>query len=172
MAANIRTSLYCFDAHRSFTEEIRKKFDDQERYVIHSFQSHDDLIASLKKEKENKSCKVSIIGVTDSSEQNDLTDRLTSEIRKISPLAGIILIFAPEKMDEVKKNLKFNIDAYIPQNSNFVLRVHNFVKKILSEHNITIHRKRRNRSLLVLFLFLVFSVLFAIFASFKFPLFF
>lgn len=172
MPANLRTTLYCFDAHRSFTEELRKKFDDQDRYVIHSFQAHDDLVASLRKERENKSCKVSIIGVTDSKEENDLTDRLTSEIRKTIPQAGIILIFPPGKMDEVKKNIKFNIDAYIPQNANFILRVHNIVKKLLSEHNIAVHRKRRNLSLLALFIFLTFSALLAFFAALKFPLYF
>lgn len=172
MAANLRTTIYCFDAHRSFTEEIKKKFTDQDRYVIHSFQAHDDLVASLRKERENKSCKVSIIGVTGSKDQNDLTDRLTSEIRKTSPQTGIIVIFPPEKTDEVKKNLKFNIDAYIPQNANFVLRVHNFVKKLLSEYNISVHRKRRNLSLVALLLFLTFSILFAFFAALKFPLFF
>src|SRR5512133_1557748 len=170
MPATIKTSLYCLDAHRSFTEELIKKFDDRERYMIHSFQAHDDLIASLRKEKENKLCKVAIIGVTETKEQNDLTDRLTSEIRQTNPLTGIILIFPPGKMDDVKRNLRFNIDSYIPQNANFVLRVHNFVKKILSEHNIAVHRKRRNMSLLVLFLFLTFSVLLAGIAAFKFPL--
>lgn len=172
MPNNIRTYLYCFDDHRVFTEEIRKKFDDPARYIIHSFQTREELIGSLKSEKENRSCKIAIIGVHDSGEQADLTNQLTGEIRKTDPRTGIILLCPPDKTEDIKKNLKFNIDAYIPRNSNFILRVHNMVKKLFSEHNIRIHRKRRNRSLIVLSLFLLVTIILAFFVRFRFPEFF
>ena len=169
MPKNLTTHIYCFDDHRRFTEEIRKKFDDPSRYIIHSFQTRDEMIDWFFKEKENSSCKIAIIGVHDSEEQSELTDQLVTGILKSDPRTGIILLCPPEKIVEMKKIMKFNIDAYIPQNANFVLRVHNVAKKHFSEHNIRLHRKLRNRSLLALLTFIVFSVVLIIFARLRFP---
>ncbi len=40
------------------------------------------------------------------------------EIKKIDHRTGLILIGPPDKMEEIKKTVKFNIDAYIPKNAN------------------------------------------------------
>ena len=72
------------------------------------------------------------------------------EIKKIDHRTGLILIGPPDKMEEIKKTVKFNIDAFIPKNANSILRIHNTVKKLISEHSIGIFRKRRNISLYVL----------------------
>jgi hypothetical protein len=171
MTKNLKTQLFCFDTHRLFTEEIRKKFDDHSRYVIHSFQTADELSAITSDRKEN-SCKIAIIGTPDSREQAELVDHLTLILKKADPLFGIILVCPPDKIEEIRKVVKFNIDEYIPQNRNFILRVHNTVKKIFSEYSIIIHKKRRNRSLLVVLGFLIFSILMLILARIKFPEFF
>jgi len=65
--------------------------------------------------------------------------------------------------------MKFNIDAYIPKNANSILRIHNTVKKLISEHNIGIFRKRRNFSFYILLAFLLLSALLIIVAYFKLP---
>ncbi len=170
MTKNPRTYLYCFDNHRTFTEEIKKKFNDHSRYVIHSFQMGDDPGKFIKIKGE--SCKVAIIGVQDSREQTELTDHLTNALKKNDPFFGIILLCPPDKIEEIKKDIKFNIDAYILQNRNFVPRVHNVVKKIFSEYSIRIHKKRRNRSLLVVSGFIIFCLALLIIASIRFPGFF
>ena len=90
-------------------------------------------------------------------------------LKKIDHRTGLILIGPPDKMEEIKKTVKFNIDAFIPKNSNSILRIHNTVKKLISEHNIGVFRKRRNISLYVLLSFILMSALLALLAYFKFP---
>lgn len=172
MPKTIKTNLYCFDDHRTFTEEIRKKFDDKLRYVIHSFSTRDDFISMLKNERESNACKIAIIGSHDSKEHYEMVEHLSIEIKKYDPSTGIIILCQPGKVEAATKTLKFNIDAFIPQNSNSILRIHNAVKKLFSEHNIRIYRKRRNRSLAVLTAFVIISVLLWILAYVRFPGFF
>jgi len=131
------TYLICYDDHRTFTEDVKKRFSDTSRYVVVSFHTKQDFLEHLRKEADNSSCKVAIIGVPDAVEQFETIDGLTQEIKKTDQKTGIILLVPGDKMDELKKTLKFNIDAYIPRNSNSILRIHNTVKKLFSEHNIT-----------------------------------
>ncbi len=163
------TYLICYDDHRNFTEDVKKRFSDTSRYVVVSFHTKQEFIDHLKKEADNGSCKVTIIGVPDAVEQFETIDGLTQEVKKTDPVTGIILLVPPEKMDELKKTVRFNIDAYIPRNTNSILRIHNIVKKLFSEHNIAIYRKKRNISLLVLLSFLLLVVVLIIVAYFRFP---
>jgi hypothetical protein len=169
MAKNIRTHLYCFDDHRGFTEDVRKRFADASRYTVISFQTKEEFLQYLGAEKESNFCKVAILGVHDTKEQYEMIDHLTMEIKKIDPGTGLILLGPMDKMEEVKKVVKFNIDAYIPKNANSILRIHNTVKKLISEHSIGIFRKKRNFSLWVLLAFLLISVLLVLAAFFKLP---
>jgi hypothetical protein len=96
-------------------------------------------------------------------------DLLTIDIKSIDPRTGLILLGPPDKIDEIRKTVKFNIDAYIPKNANSILRIHNAVKKLISEHNIGIFRKRRNISFYLLIGFLVLAVLLILIAYLKLP---
>jgi DNA-binding NarL/FixJ family response regulator len=169
MAKNIKTHLICYDDHRGFTEDVRKRFTDTTRYTITSFQTREEFINHLEKEKEHDFCKVAILGAHDTKDQFEMIDQLTMEIKRIDPRTGLILLGPGDKIEEIKKTVKFNIDAYIPKNANSVLRIHNTVKKLMSEHSIGIFRKRRNISLYVLLTFLVISALLILIAFFKFP---
>lgn len=169
---NIRTYIYCYDDHRGFSEDIRKKFSDASRYTVLTFQTRDEFLARLQKDSESKFSRIAILGVHDNKEHYETIDHLTIDLKKIDPVTGIILICPPEKIAEISKTVKFNIDAYVPQNSNTILRIHNLVKKLISEYTINIHRKRRNASLLVLLGFFVVSLILALFAYFRFPDFF
>lgn len=163
------TYLICYDDHRNFTEDVKKRFSDTSRYQVISFHAKQDLLSYCLKESENSSCKVAVIGVPDAREQFESIDDLTLEIKKTDPTTGLILLIPPDKLDDLKKSIKFNIDAYIPRNANSILRIHNTVKKLFSEHNIAIFRKKRNFSLYVLLIFLVLSAILIIVAFFRFP---
>lgn len=163
------TYLFCYDDHRGFSEDVRKRFSDTERYNVISFQTQEEFLERLEKEKESKFCKVSILGVHDTKDHFEFIDRLSSEVKKIDQRTGLILLGPPDKIEEIKKTIKFNIDAYIPKNTNSILRLHNAVKKIMSEHSINIFRKRRNLSLYVLLAFLLISLLLIAIAYFKLP---
>jgi DNA-binding NarL/FixJ family response regulator len=163
------TYLICYDDHRTFTEDVRKRFSDSSRYNVASFHNRQDFIDNCLTEMENSSCRVAIIGVPDAKEQFEMIDDLTMEIKKIDPKTGIVLLVAADKMEYLKKIVKFNIDAYIPRNANSILRIHNAVKKLISENSIVIFRKHRNFSLYVLLSFLVLIAIIILIAFFKLP---
>jgi len=169
MANRIMTHLLCYDDHRSITEDIKKRFDDTSRYRVDSFLSFQDLIARSTIEKEVSSCKVAIICVPDAPEQFEAIGQFTADIRKADPSTGMILLGPPDKMDELKKVVRFNIDAYIPKNSNSVLRIHNTVKKLISEYSISIYRRRRNLSFYILFGFIILATVLLLIARIRFP---
>jgi DNA-binding NarL/FixJ family response regulator len=169
MTKNLITHLYCYDDHRGFSEDVRKRFNDLSMYSVESFQTREEFIAHLEAEKDLKFCKVAILGLHDTKEQFEMVDHLTMEIKRIDPCTGLILLGPPDKMEVIKKVLKFNIDAYIPKNGNSILRIHNNVKKLISEHSIGIFRKKRNFSVYVLMGFILLSVILIIVAYFRLP---
>jgi len=169
MVKNIKTHLYCFDDHRGFTEDVRKRFPDAARYTVLSFQTREEFISQLENEREHNFCKIAILGLHDNKEQFEMIEKLTMETKRIDQRTGLILLGPPDKMEEIKKTVKFNIDAYIPKNANTILRIHNTVKKLISEHSIGVIRKRRNFSLYILLAFVTISALLLLIAYFKLP---
>ncbi|MGA2407726.1 MAG: hypothetical protein ABSF81_13395 [Bacteroidales bacterium] len=169
MAKNIKTHLYCYDDHRGFTEDVRKRFTDTSRYTIESFPTREEFIKHIEEEKESNFCKVAILGLHDTKEQFEMIDQLTMEIKRIDRRTGLILLGPADKMEVIRKTVKFNIDAYIPKNANSILRIHNTVKKLISEHSIGIFRKRRNFSIYILLGFLLISALLILIAFFRLP---
>ena len=169
MAKNLKTHIFCYDDHRGFSEEVRKRFSDLSRYIVLSFQTREELLNKLEKDKEQKFCKVAILGLHDTKEQFEMIDQLTMEIKRIDQATGLILLGPPDRMELIKKCVKFNIDAYIPKNSNSILRIHNAVKKLISEHGIAIFRKKSHISMYILFGFILLSVILIIVAYFRLP---
>ncbi len=169
MAKNIKTHLFCYDDHRAFTEDVKKRFSDTARYTVISFPTKEEFIGHLEKVKEHTFCKIAILGLHDNKEQISMIERMTVEIKKMDTRTGLILLGPVDKMEEIKKTVKYNIDAFIPKNANSILRIHNTVKKLISEHNIGIFKKRRNVSVFVLISFILLSALITILAYFKFP---
>ncbi len=163
------TYLICFDDHRTFTEDVKKRFSDTSRYEVVSFNTSQDFLTSFRKERDLSSCKVGIIGVPDNREQFETTGNLAQEIKRIDPESGIILLVSTDKLDDLKKAVRYNIDAYVPKNANTILRIHNTVKKLISEHSITVFRKKRNISLYVLLVFLILSAIIILISWLKLP---
>ena len=90
MSRTKMTHLICYDDHRSFTEDVRKRFADSSRYRVASFHTQQEFVEHCRKETENKSCKVAIIGVPDASEQFEMVEKLTAEVKKSDQKTGII----------------------------------------------------------------------------------
>lgn len=172
MAKATKTHLFCLDDHKSFSEDVKKRFSDTTRYIVSVCHNREDYIKHITKESEHNFCKVAILGVHDSKENLEMIDHLIIEIKKIDQTTGIIILSPPDKIDEVKKSTRFNVDSYIPRNANTILRIHNTVKKLMSEHSLLIFRKRRNFSFYILIIFLLISLLIAIISYFRLPLFF
>jgi DNA-binding NarL/FixJ family response regulator len=161
------TYIICYDDHRLFSEDVRKRFTDSSRYVVESYVSTEDFLLSLIKIREYKSCKVALLGVPDGKERYDPFNLLVSEIKKIDKETGIILISPADKIDDIRKNVIFGISDYIVRNPNSIHRIHNSVKKLFSEHNIGFYRRRRNLALYILSGFLIFAFLFFIFVRLR-----
>jgi DNA-binding NarL/FixJ family response regulator len=169
MAQTKRTHIYCFDDHRSFSDDVKKRFPDTTKYKVSSFQVRQELLNHLVEDKEYTLCKVVIVDIHDTKEHIDMIFHLLVEIKKIDPNTGIILLIPVEKMEKIKRTIKFNIDAYIPRNDNSILRIHNIVKKLISENSIVRFRRRRNISFYTLVAFIIVSVLLIVLALFKLP---
>jgi DNA-binding NarL/FixJ family response regulator len=169
MAGTLMTYLICYDDKRSFTEEVRKRFSDETRYNVTSFHSRQEFIENCGKVRNPGSCKVALIVVPDAKDQFEMIDEMTLEVKRIDLKIGLILLIPGDKMEDLKKVVKFNIDAYIPKSPNAVLRIHNAVKKLISEQGITVFRRKRNFSLYVLLAFLLLSAILVLVAFFKLP---
>lgn len=167
-----QTYLFCLDEHRTFYDEIKKRFSDETKYKVFPSSTVADFLKIFNEEKEHRFCKIAVLTIYDGKDQDSKVDDLTRDLKKIDPAAGLVIVFPAEKTEEIKKRVKFNIDAYIPKNDNSILRLHNAVKKLISEHNLRIYRRRWNISLYVLLAFLILSGMFLLIAYFRMPVYF
>ncbi len=169
MAASKKTFIFCLDEHRLFAEDIRKRFSDTSRYEVSVLYNESDLFSAFAACKSFKTCKIVIIGLYDNKENYQNAEDFIEKIKKTDPGTGILLIVSPDRIDDARRHFRFNIDGFIPRNSNTVLRVHNAVKKHISEHYLKIFRRRRNISLILFAASVILAVLILIFARIKYP---
>jgi len=169
MKKDVITHILCYDEFRGFAGELKKRFSDPGKYLFTTFGTKTELMESVGTEKRARIFRVAVIGIHDSSDQFGLTEKLTRGIKQSDPDTGLILIVPQEKTLEIQKAIRFNIDAYVPRNSNAPLRVHNAVKKLVSEYNLRIFRKKRNRAFLILALFLILSAVILLIARLRLP---
>ena len=167
-----KTSIFCLDDHKTFSEDVKKRFSDPLRYKVVSTASKTDLLNLLRSEADTNACKVVIIGLHDTKENIEAIEHLTVDIKKICPDTGIILLAQCDKMEDIKKAIRINIDSYVPRNDNSILRIHNTVKKLISHRNLSINSRRRRLSLYILLVFVIISLIVLIISYFRLPEFF
>ncbi|HVN59338.1 MAG TPA: hypothetical protein VMT63_13645 [Bacteroidales bacterium] len=168
----IQTYIICLDDHKGFSEDVKKRFADTSKYIVSVAHNREEFLRNLVEKEDRSYCKVAVIGLHESKENFEMADRLIAEIKKIDSSTGIILLAPPDKLDDLKKIARSNVDSYVPRNSNTLLRIHNTVKKHVSEHSLQIYRRKRTFSFYVLGAFIVISILFAIIAKFRLPMYF
>jgi DNA-binding NarL/FixJ family response regulator len=172
MVRALKTYIFCFDDHRNFSDNVKKRFSDTARYSVAVAHNKDEFLKLFVAKKDDSFCKVALIGVHDSKDNYEMAEHLVNYIKKVDISTGIIILAPPEKIEDVKKTIRMNIDSYIPMNANTLLRVHNTIKKLISEHSLLIFRKKRNFSFYVLMIFLALSIVVAIVAWFRLPMYF
>ncbi|MBW6501942.1 MAG: hypothetical protein K0B05_11170 [Bacteroidales bacterium] len=177
MPKNLKTHILCFDDHKTLVttgilDDVRKRFSDTSRYRVISFADTSSFLKHMREERDRGYCRVALLGVRDSQEHFENTDLLTMEIRTIDPETGLILLVPCEKTDQIRKMMRVEIDGFIPGNDNAILRIHNTVKRIISEHTLAIYRRRRNISLYVLLVFLILSAVLLLIARVRLPVYF
>jgi DNA-binding NarL/FixJ family response regulator len=169
MRKTARTHLFIFDERRLFIEDVRKKFDDEKRYIISSFQNLNEFRTRVAEKHDRKTCRIAITGIQDLNDHDGAVGRVAEEIATGGNVNAVIIISPQDKTEDIRKAIKFNIEECIPRNSNTILRLHNTVKKVFSEHSIGIYTKRRNRAIAVLAAFTILAVILFVFAYLEFP---
>jgi hypothetical protein len=172
MARPVQTHIFCLDDHRTFSDDVKKRFSDSTRYIVTVTHNRDEFLRKIDLEKDHHFCKVAIIGLHDTRENFEMAEHLIGEIKKIDIRTGIIIVASSDKLEDARKIIRFNVDSFIPLNANTILRIHNLVKKLISEHNLLIYRKRRTISAYALLIFLTLAAAFAILAYFRLPMYF
>jgi hypothetical protein len=172
MAKPVLTYIFCLDDHRTFSEDVKKRFSDSSRYIVNISHNRDDLLKNFRQESDHRFCKVAIIGLNDTKENFEMADHLVGEIKKMDISTGILILVPPEKLDDARKTIRINIDSHIPRNANSILRIHNTVKKLISQHSLLIYRKKRTISMYALISFILLSVIFALIAWLRLPMYF
>ncbi len=169
MAKTNRTNLICLDQHRSFADDLRMRFSDPLKYNIVNVSSSVDLVKYFENASEKTGINMAVIVIKDRDELSGQPEHLTLVIKRIDPRAGIFIICPGDRIDEIRKRLKFNIDAFVAKNDNANLRLHNAMKRHISSLNLEKRRQRRNTSFVVLVLFVFLAAAAIIFARLKFP---
>jgi hypothetical protein len=172
MAKPLQTYIFCLDDHRTFSEDVKKRFTDSSRYIVNVSHNRDDLLKSLRQVQDHRFCKVAIIGLNDTKENFEIADHLVGEIKKMDISTGILILVPPDKLEEARKTIRVNIDSHIPRNANSILRIHNTVKKLISQHSLHIYRKKKTISMYALISFILLSVILALLAWLKLPMYF
>jgi hypothetical protein len=164
--------IFCLDEHRTFSEDVRKRFSDTSKYKVISTSSQHEFLKTIDNEKEHRFCKEAGITIYEKKEQGLMIENLVKAVKESDPSAWLIIVYPVEKGEEIKKASKFNIDSFIPRNDNAIIRLHNTVKRLIGWHNLEISRKRWNLSLVFLLVFVVICALILIVAYLKYPVYF
>jgi hypothetical protein len=122
-----------------------------------TFSSKQELMGSFSREAGHAFCRVAVLSLYDDAGQGIIAEEAFRELSELDRDAGLVIIYPESRGEEVRKMKGINPDAFIPRNNNSILRLHNFVKKVMSERNLEISRKRRNLSIFVLLGFLALS---------------
>jgi hypothetical protein len=162
---SVRTHIFCYDDYRAYSDEVRKSLASIPRCLVMSFLTTEDLLSRIEKDKGRQFCKIAIIGLHENREHFEMVEALNAEIKKRDPSTGLILLCPPDKTDEIKRSVRFNIEAYIPKNANYILRISNTVKKFVAEHSIAILKRRRNYSLYAVLIVILLSLLSVLFSE-------
>ncbi len=172
MAASKITQLICYDDHRNFTGDLKKKFSDETRYLVTSIHNTEQYIDYCEQIAKNNFCVIAIIGFTESVDKITFLNEFLEKVNNVMPDGGTILLVQSGNLQEVKDGISQSVDAVIPINNNTVLRIHNAVKRFISEYNIVIFKRRRNRALTAVMVFMAFMIAALFFFLFRYPVYF
>lgn len=159
------TYIFCLDNNRQFCDDLRKRFSDQAKYSFFSLSSPEDILRESAGIRKRRTSKVVLISINGSNLQLPEVESFTRDLKKADPYTGLIIVHTAERTEEIKKSIVFNIDAYIQKNGNAIPRVHNAVRKLISEHILRLARKRLRTALFATVAFLIFTGIFFLLAS-------
>jgi len=172
MARTNQLHLICYDEHRAYPEEMKKRFSDPVKYRISLVVSQKELLKQFEAETDKSKPKVAVMVLSELNDINENIKSVAREIKRSSPCAGVMLVCPGEKIEGLRKLSNLSFDDIIPKNDNSVLRLHNAVKKFVSAQSLDRMKKRRNISLIILFAFIFLATLGLIIARIRYPVYF
>jgi hypothetical protein len=163
------TYLFCLDEKKSYSVEVRRRFNDATRYEVLVSQSRHELLNLVKQYRQARGLKVALLPFADTSDQNEPVKTIAAEIEMVVPDIVIILLVSGEVPEELVAKSGINAYSWVPATNNSVLRIHNSVKKLISEENLTRKIKRKKRVLGVLMASVIAVLLLLLYSRFRFP---
>lgn len=172
MARTNQLHLICYDEHRTYPEEMKKRFADPDKYRISLVVSQKELLKQFEADTDKSKAKVAVMVLSELNEIHENIESVARDIKRSSPCAGVMLVCPGEKIEGLRKISSLSFDDIIPKNDNSVLRLHNAVKKYVSAKNLDRMKKHRNISLIVLLAFIFLAALGIIIARVRYPVYF
>lgn len=163
------TYLFCLDEKKNYSVEVNRRFDDGTRYEVLVSQSRHEFLNIVKQHRSGSSTKVALLPFADTHDQNDPVKTIAADIRAVSPDIIIILLVSGESPDELVLKSGINPYAWVPATNNSVLRIHNVVKKLISEKTLTLKTTRIRRVGRILVGLIIAALLFLVYSVFRFP---
>lgn len=163
------TYIYCHDEKRTFSVEVKKRFNDTDRYEVLVSSGRHELLSLAGKHRLALGFRVALIPLSGAADQIDQVKNLIDELRAISPGIQIILIVSGESPEEIVARSGIRPYSWVPVSNNSVLRIHNSVKKLISEATLTKKTRRVKIAFRILMGFAVAALLLLVYARLRFP---
>jgi hypothetical protein len=80
MAKIIQTYLFCLDDHRSFSEDVKKRFADISKYIVSVAHNREEFLKILETSRDHSVCKVAMVVLHESKENFEMADHLIFDI--------------------------------------------------------------------------------------------
>ncbi|MGE0087993.1 MAG: hypothetical protein AB7S50_00795 [Bacteroidales bacterium] len=161
--SNDNVYIYFIDDDNASISEIIKKSDQLESYNIKIYSKSRDFITDFQHVKPKKQ-QVYIVFISNHLEIDEegksveVIDVL-KKIKSINPFTEVILYSDSDDIDTVSLAFHHGVYTAIKKNDNFILRLENNIKGIISQKNFIL---KKQSSLFITELFLIFTVFMAI----------
>ena len=169
MVSREYTYLFCLDEKRNYSVEVKRRFNDTSRYGVLTSQSRHEFLNLVKEHRLSGALKVALLPYADTHDQNEPVKTIAADIRDVSPDIVIVLLVSGDSPEELMVKSGINPYAWVPATNNSVLRIHNLVKKLISEKNLTRKTKRMRWVLRLLIFFLIAGAGLILYCRFRFP---
>lgn len=163
------TYLFCLDDKRSYSVEVKRRFNDTSRYMVFVSQSRNELLKLVKEYILRKGYKIAILPYYNIPDLSEPIQVLASEIQRISQGLSIVLLVHGESPEETVQKSGISAYSWVPASDNSILRIHNSVKKLISEKSLEVRTRRRNFSFRLMIVIVLISIIGIVAAYLRLP---
>lgn len=166
------TYLFCLDEKKSYFSEVNRRFNDADRYEVLTSHGRHEFLNMIRQYRQNRGFKVAILPFANTSDQYQPVKTIAAGIKTLIPDVVIILLVSGDAPEELVAKSGIEPYSWVPATNNSVLRIHNSVKKYISEENLSHKIKRKRKAFRVFVASVVLALLFLLFSMLRYPSFF